>query len=81
MLAYAGSDRAMLEPRWNAMPVLEDVDEPSLINWASFGKPWEPELTYGRDLWQAYAAMLRARAGVPPALTGPRTPAAPRSPT
>jgi lipopolysaccharide biosynthesis glycosyltransferase len=66
MLAYAGPDRAVLEPRWNAMPVLEDVDEPSLIHWASFGKPWDPELTYGRDLWQGYAATLHARAGLPP---------------
>lgn len=81
MLAYAGPERAVLEPRWNTMPVLEDVDEPSLIHWASFGKPWDPELTYGRDLWQAYAATLGARAGEPPGLTGPRTPAAPRSPT
>ena len=28
MLAYAGPDRAVLEPRWNAMPVLEDVTRP-----------------------------------------------------
>jgi len=66
MLAYGGPKRAVLEPRWNAMPVLEDVDDPSLIHWATFGKPWDPELTFGRDLWQAYAAALYARAGVPP---------------
>ena len=81
MLAYAGPDRAVLEPRWNAMPVLEDVADPSLIHWASFGKPWDPELTYGRDLWQGYAAALHARAGVPPVVTEPRTPTVPRSPT
>ena len=66
MLAYSGPDRGVLEPRWNAMPVLEDVPDPSLIHWATFGKPWDAELTYGRDLWQKYAAVLRARAGVPP---------------
>jgi lipopolysaccharide biosynthesis glycosyltransferase len=81
MLAYAGPDRAVLEPRWNAMPVLEDVADPSIIHWASFGKPWDPELSYGRDLWQGYAATLHARAGVPTALTGRRTPAEPGSPT
>ena len=48
------------------MPVLEDVPEPSLIHWATFGKPWDPELTYGRDLWQGYATTLRDRAGTPP---------------
>jgi hypothetical protein len=52
-----------------------------LIHWASFGKPWDAELTYGRDLWQGYAATLLARADVRPALTGPRTPAGPRNPT
>ena len=70
MLAYAGPDRGVLEPRWNAMPVLEDVPDPSLIHWATFGKPWDPELTYGRDLWQGYAATLRDRAGTPPTADG-----------
>ena len=66
MLAYAGPDRGVLEPRWNNMPVLEDVKDPSLIHWATFGKPWDDELTYGQDLWREYAAALHARAGVPP---------------
>ena len=66
MLAYAGPDRVVLEPGWNAMPVLEDVPDPSLIHWATFGKPWDAELTYARDLWQEYAVTLRARAGTPP---------------
>jgi len=70
MLAYAGPDREVLEPRWNAMPVLEDVRDPSLIHWASFAKPWDAELTLGRDRWQAYAAALHERAGVPPAGDG-----------
>jgi lipopolysaccharide biosynthesis glycosyltransferase len=66
MLAYAGSDRCVLDPRWNALPVLEDVGDPAVIHWAQFGKPWEPRLTYAGDRWQAYAARLKARAGQPP---------------
>jgi lipopolysaccharide biosynthesis glycosyltransferase len=63
MLAYAGSDRVALEPRWNALPVLEDVADPALIHWAKLGKPWEPTLTYRADLWLEYADRLRARVG------------------
>ncbi len=66
MLAYVGPDRAGIEPGWNAMPVLEDVSDPSLIHWASFGKPWDPPLTYAKDRWLEYAARLRDRAGPPP---------------
>ncbi len=67
MLAYVGPDRHVLDPRWNALPFLEDVRDPSLIHWASLGKPWEPESTYGQDRWRTYADRLRDRAGVPPA--------------
>ena len=66
MLAYVGAERAAIDPRWNAMPVLEDVTDPSLIHWASFPKPWDPELTFERPRWQGYAASLRSRAGMPP---------------
>jgi lipopolysaccharide biosynthesis glycosyltransferase len=66
LLAYVGPDRVVIDPAWNAMPVLEDVPDPRLIHWASFGKPWEPYLTEHRDRWQAFAASLRARAGDPP---------------
>ncbi len=38
MLAYAGPARAVLDPRWNALPVLESVVEPNVIHWASFGQ-------------------------------------------
>ncbi len=73
MLAYVGPDRAVLEPRWNAMPTLEDVPDPSLIHWASFGKPWDPELTFEQDRWREYAAHLQDRAGAPPVDGGRRT--------
>jgi lipopolysaccharide biosynthesis glycosyltransferase len=66
MLAYVGPDRAVLEPRWNALPTLEDVADPGLIHWASFGKPWEPQLTYEQNRWRGYAAQLHERAGAPP---------------
>jgi lipopolysaccharide biosynthesis glycosyltransferase len=65
MLAYAGPDRLALDARWNAMPVLDDVREPSLIHWASFGKPWDENLTYAKEHWAGYAERLRDRAGLP----------------
>ena len=46
-------------PRWNAMPALEDVPDPSLIHWASFGKPWDAPLTFAQDVWWGYAEPLR----------------------
>ncbi len=66
MLAYVGRDRGVIEPRWNALPVLEDVRDPGLIHWASFGKPWDPQLTFEQDRWREYAAQLQHRGGVPP---------------
>jgi hypothetical protein len=48
------------------MPVLEEVDVPKLIHWASFPKPWDEPLTYGQAAWHAYARALRDRAGMPP---------------
>ena len=70
MLAYVGPDRAILDPRWNAMPVLEDVPDPSLIHWASFPKPWDPPLTYAQERWRMHADRLRDRAGIPPDMSG-----------
>ena len=66
MLAYAGPDRRVLDPAWNALPHLEDVHEPKVIHWTSLGKPWEEELTYAKDVWQGYADKVRKRAGLPP---------------
>jgi lipopolysaccharide biosynthesis glycosyltransferase len=72
MLAYAGPDRSVLDPRWNSLPVLEDVHDPSLIHWASLGKPWEAHLTFAADLWLPHAQQLQRRAGLPPT-PGPST--------
>ena len=68
MLAYAGPDRSVLDARWNSLPVLEDVQDPSLIHWASLGKPWEGHLTFGQELWLPHAQRLQRRAGLPPTL-------------
>jgi lipopolysaccharide biosynthesis glycosyltransferase len=65
MLAYAGADRYVLDPRWNALPVLEDVVDPAIIHWAKQDKPWLPGLTFQRDLWQDYAERVRARLSSP----------------
>jgi lipopolysaccharide biosynthesis glycosyltransferase len=66
LLAYVGPERAALEARWNGLPAIEDVDDPCVIDWAGFDKPWEPRLTHGQARWRAYAAQLQARAGAPP---------------
>ena len=66
MLAYAGPERCVLDPAWNALPILEDVTDPRIIHWASLGKPWEPELTYGQARWREHATRLLERAGPPP---------------
>ena len=66
LLAYAGPHRCRLQPRWNALPVIEDVDDPAIIHWASVGKPWDRVLTPHQDLWRSYAARVADRAGMPP---------------
>jgi hypothetical protein len=63
MLAYVGPDRAVLDSRWNALPVLEDVAEPALIHWAAMGKPWNDELAFGQALWHEYAIGSRSGRG------------------
>lgn len=65
MLAYTGADRCVLDPRWNALPVLETVEDPAVIHWASLSKPWAAPLTYEKELWQVYAERLRLRAPGP----------------
>jgi lipopolysaccharide biosynthesis glycosyltransferase len=67
MLAYVGPQRRVIDPSWNALPHLEDVRDPKLIHWTSLTKPWDRELTYGQEVWQAYASRLQERAGPPPA--------------
>ena len=66
LLAYAGRDRAVLDPRWNALPILEEVHDPALIHWASLDKPWDERLSFEKECWRSYAARVRDRAGDPP---------------
>ena len=61
MLAYAGKDRVALDRSWNALPAIEDVDEPRLIHWASMEKPWGPDLAHAQDRWRQYAESLATR--------------------
>jgi len=65
MLAYAGPDRVSLDPRWNALPVHEDVDDPWIIHWASLAKPWATPRTYAQATWWQYADRLAARSSGP----------------
>ena len=79
MFAYAGRERCVLDPKWNALPALEDVEDPKLIHWASLAKPWDGRLSFASDVWRHYDAQLRARvAESPPAVGPPPGPATPR---
>jgi lipopolysaccharide biosynthesis glycosyltransferase len=62
MLAYGGGQRRTLEPRWNALPVHEDVENPAIVHWAALAKPWDPELTFAKDEWRSFAESLARRA-------------------
>jgi lipopolysaccharide biosynthesis glycosyltransferase len=66
MLAYAGSDRHVLPPEWNALPYLEPVEHPKVVHWAQGGKPWSSQLAPFADLWREYDARVRARVGTLP---------------
>ena len=75
MLAYVGPDRCVLDPRWNVLPIIEDVEDPRLIHWASLSKPWEPRLTQGQARWQTYATACGRGPGRPRPAYGVREPA------
>jgi lipopolysaccharide biosynthesis glycosyltransferase len=59
--AYAGADRVELDSRWNALPLLERMDDPGVIHYAGVGKPWADELVPSGDRWHHYAATLADR--------------------
>lgn len=61
--AYAGADRVELDPRWNALPLVERVTEPGVIHFAGVGKPWDDELVPSGDRWQVYARSVADRVG------------------
>lgn len=67
--AYAGHNRIELDPRWNSLPVLEEVGEVGvgIIHYAGAGKPWSEALTPNRDKWLDVARRLEERVGPVPA--------------
>jgi lipopolysaccharide biosynthesis glycosyltransferase len=65
LLYYVGPNRAELEPRWNAWPVMEPLDRPSIVHFVGSGKPWGRLSVPAQDLWRTWAARTAA-AGEPP---------------
>ncbi|WP_372728216.1 glycosyltransferase family 8 protein [Nocardioides sp.] len=60
--AYAGADRVELEPRWNALPLIEHLADPGVIHYAGVGKPWDVELVPQGEHWQRYERQVAQRA-------------------
>ena len=58
---YAGADRVVLPPEWNAFPTQTVVSDPKIIHWAGPLKPWKREYVRLREVWDEYAARLRSR--------------------
>ncbi len=58
---YAGADRAVLPPEWNAFPTQEVVVSPKVIHWAGWLKPWKREYVLLRELWQEYEVRAQER--------------------
>ena len=59
---YAGPHRAVLPPRWNAIPTQEPVTDPLVIHWAGPLKPWKRDYVVLREVWAEYADRVRRRA-------------------
>jgi lipopolysaccharide biosynthesis glycosyltransferase len=58
---YAGSTHVALPPEWNHRPSHERIDEPKLIHWAGWVKPWSEPMAPLAELWRRYEAALQAR--------------------
>jgi len=58
---YAGADRAVLPPEWNALPTQEPISEPKIIHWAGPLKPWKREYVLFREVWEQYARQVGLR--------------------
>nr|WP_255459550.1 glycosyltransferase [Micrococcus sp. TA1] len=70
---YAGRNRTVLDPRWNAVPQQEVAVDPKIIHWAGPAKPWRPEYVVHQDVWDGYVAGFEeraARAGTREVLVG-----------
>lgn len=66
LLAWAGTDYRRLEPRWNALPIVESIEDWAIVHYAGIGKPWSEDLTPHREHWRRYAEQVAARAPAPP---------------
>lgn len=59
--AYAGGDRAHLDPQWNRLPHLEVVHDPKVIVWTGSQKPWDRAYVQCQDVWDDYAGRVARR--------------------
>ena len=58
---YAGGRRAPLPHEWNYRPSHELIDEPKLIHWAGWVKPWAEPMAPLSHLWRQYESAFDAR--------------------
>jgi hypothetical protein len=63
LLAYAGADRADLDPRWNVNPEVEPVVDPLAVRYGRPGTAWSDGPGAAGALWRDYADALRRRTG------------------
>ena len=59
--AYAGGNRVEIPADWNRLPRLEIVDNPKIVHWAGFQKPWGNEYVQYRELWEQVDAQVTKR--------------------
>jgi lipopolysaccharide biosynthesis glycosyltransferase len=59
--SYAGSERYAIDPRWNAFPKLEVVDDARIMHWIGPMKPWSEEYMIGRERWVLAERAVAAR--------------------
>jgi lipopolysaccharide biosynthesis glycosyltransferase len=58
---YAGSDRTELDNSWNMLPRVELLENPKIVHWAGYQKPWNDEYVQGQDYWIAAERKLAER--------------------
>jgi lipopolysaccharide biosynthesis glycosyltransferase len=70
LMASTHGRRVPLDPRWNAWPLMERVDDPQVIHFLGAAKPWDALLTPQQHRWDEQVARLRARVAWPPPIAG-----------
>lgn len=63
---YAGPNRAVLPPEWNALPTQEPLSDPKIVHWAGPLKPWQREYVLFREVWEQHATRAELRFGAEP---------------